>query len=226
MVNCTVSGNMAAYNGGGISGNTTNPTLTNTLLWGNSDFTGTTQAGQFYRYSGAPVFSHCGVQGWTGSLGGTSNNGSNPTFADANGADNLTGTPDDDLTPTAAAAIDTGLASALPADTEDLDGDGNTAEPIALDYSGQPRLLGPAVDRGAVEAVPAIPGDFDGDGDVDGDDAVVLRSCATRDKVPQNAPGCIDARLDADTDVDQTDFAIFQRCVSGPGQAGDPACAG
>jgi len=30
--------------------------------------------------------------------------------------------------------------------------------------------------------------------------------------------------LDQDNDVDQLDFAIFQRCISGAGEPGNPAC--
>jgi len=37
---------------------------------------------------------------------------------------------------------------------------------------------------------------------------------------------CQDARLDDDEDVDLDDFAIFQRCMSGPNAIADPGCAG
>ena len=63
----------------------------------------------------------------------------------------------------------------MPADTFDLDGNGNTAEPIPIDLDGRLRLanrLGtpdtgtpPIVDMGAYEY--QCDGDLDSDGDVD-----------------------------------------------------------
>ncbi|HOW74016.1 MAG TPA: hypothetical protein PKY77_25715, partial [Phycisphaerae bacterium] len=37
--------------------------------------------------------------------------------------------------------------------------------------------------------------------------------------------GFIAADFDKDTDVDQSDFGVFQRCWSGTGKPADPACA-
>ncbi|HVM70346.1 MAG TPA: MBG domain-containing protein [Anaerolineales bacterium] len=50
-------------------------------------------------------------------------------------------------------AIDKGDTSALPADTYDLDGDGNTTEPLSQDLRGKPRLAIGGVDIGAYEAM-------------------------------------------------------------------------
>mgnify|MGYP001582431915 CR=1 FL=1 len=41
----------------------------------------------------------------------------------------------------------------------------------------------------------------------------------------QNDPPCQLARLDGHGDVDQSDFAVFQRCISGPDIPADPNCA-
>lgn len=83
--------------------------------------------------------------------------------------------------------------------------------------------------------------DFDQDGDVDANDSAMFAACATGPAVlyspaslPEPEPGCtmvpdgdgrIAADFDEDGDVDQSDFAIFQRCFSGSGHAADLSCA-
>ena len=54
-------------------------------------------------------------------------------------------------------AIDAGSTLLLPADTFDLDGDGDTAEPIPSDMEGGPRVEGSQVDIGAFEGVAVAP---------------------------------------------------------------------
>ena len=79
------------------------------------------------------------------------------------GADGVTGTLDDNLRlQPDSPAIDAGDNSAVPADTLDLDGDGNTTEPLPYDLAGNPRFIEhprpdsgsgtpPLVDMGAYE---------------------------------------------------------------------------
>lgn len=49
--------------------------------------------------------------------------------------------------------IDAGGAP-LPADWLDLDGDGNVAEPLPVDFDGNPRVSGARSDLGAIEVTP------------------------------------------------------------------------
>lgn len=52
--------------------------------------------------------------------------------------------------------------------------------------------------------------DFNHDGAVTSADLDHLRACTSGPTIPWSAPGCDDADLDCDGDVDQTDFALFQ----------------
>jgi len=123
--------------------------------------------------------------GWTG--GGTGNIDADPLFVDADGPDDIPGTEDDDLRLLPGSpCIDAGDNTAVPADTADLDGDGDTTEPVPLDLDGNPRIMDdpstvdtgngtpPIVDMGACEYAPGLPGDADGDGDVDIFDTIAL----------------------------------------------------
>lgn len=68
--------------------------------------------------------------------------------------------------------------------------------------------------------------DFDLDNDVDLDDFGHLQACFTGPGVAQIDPACQDARLDDDTDVDQSELAIFLDCMGGANTPADPLCSG
>jgi len=147
IVNCTLTHNTASEQGGGIYYGTYSDrgrSIANSILWYNSDSTGQSgNCSQICAADGtATVLSidYCCIQGWTG--GGTGNIAKNPLFVDADGADNVLGTPDDNLhLKPDSPCIDKGRSSAVPPDSNDLD--------------GNPRIMGGSVDMGAYEFVAA-----------------------------------------------------------------------
>ncbi len=163
LVNCTFTGNTARTWGGAIYNWNSSPSLANCIIWGNVPE-------EVYVGSGVPVVTYSCIRGgWEGE----GNVDVAPLFAG-----------DFRIAP-GSPCIDAGSNGAVPADACDLDGDGNTAEPIPFDLHGLPRFYDdPAtpdtgsgepcvVDMGAYEYVlmaPAGSGDLDGDGDVDVDD--------------------------------------------------------
>lgn len=118
---------------------------------------------------GWAAVTYCCVQG---GYSGTGNISVNPSFL---GGDDLRLQP-------GSPCIDAGDNAAVPADTLDLDGDGDFVEPIPFDLGGTLRFfdvpfvtdtgLGtpPIVDMGAYEFVVEPSPDLDGDGDIDADD--------------------------------------------------------
>jgi hypothetical protein len=121
VINCTFSGNSATSVGGGMFNESSGPTVTNCILWGNSDGGGMDESAQIHTGSGTPVVNYSDVQGtWTGS--GSNNIDTDPKFVDADGADNILGTVDDDLRLSAVSpCIDAGNNSVLDPNTYTID---------------------------------------------------------------------------------------------------------
>ena len=140
ITNCTLSENDAVLEGGGMHNAWgSDPTLTNCILWGNQDVGGTDESAQIqHSHSGTTTINCSCLEGWTGSLGGTGNIGGDPRFVDADGADNVSGTADDDLH--------------LSADSACIDQGDNTVVTVTTDLDGNPRIAD---------------GDFDGTATVD-----------------------------------------------------------
>ena len=151
-INCTFSGNEGGGPGGAMLTDHT-PNLMNCIFWNNRDGSGIGESAQVYFYEPKlAVIEHNCIQGWTGAWGGSGNFGLDPRLADAHGPDGVAGTFDDDLRlRPGSPCIDAGDNTRLPADAFDLDGDGDSSEPIPLDLAGGPRLRGGTVDRGAYE---------------------------------------------------------------------------
>jgi hypothetical protein len=123
--------------------------------------------------------------------------------------------------------IDAGDNEAVPADTPDLDDDGDIDEPLPFDLAGAPRFIDapyapdtgngipPIVDMGAYEHQPVVRGDCDASGDVDLTDFAWMADCL-------DGPGsdllteCSCADMDLDDNVDLADFAALQVAFSDP----------
>lgn len=68
------------------------------------------------------------------------------------------------------------------------------------------------------------PGDYDEDCHVGTADWDIFTDCAAGPGMPL-VPDCDGAQLDGDSDLDQADFAIFQRCWTGDTMLADVSCA-
>ena len=183
--------------------------ISNSILWdnqielgpaGTSPFGDDDQSEQIGVFGNTVIqVHHSAVEGWDGTIPGQQSSGANPILVDADGADNILGTADDDLRlhPTSP-YIDAGANAFIPRDYEDVDLDGVIMEPTPLDVAGNPRALevlavpdsgtgpGPISDVGAFEHVGELcqtnlgfakPGDLRID--ICGDDLTEAGSVAT-----------------------------------------------
>jgi len=171
LANCAFVGNQAGNHGGGICANTIYNelfwvNLYNCTFAGNQAVLGRSVAEEpaamgggiwqswnsiywdgpdgFYWGSGGCSFGYCDV---FGGVGGQGNIDADPLFVRAPhpGPDGVWGTDDDDygderLGPDSP-CIDAANSDELPADVYDLDGDGDTGEPIPYDLDGRARLV-------------------------------------------------------------------------------------
>lgn len=159
LINTTFSGNQATQWGGAISDSANSPpTIRNAIFWGNNRNQGG-DVGQIFDTGGnsTPIVSDSLLQSSMGSgpgVGGERNNVADPLFVDADGADNIAGTLDDDLRlQSESPAVDAGNNEVVPAAT-------------TTDLAGAPRFadhrnkadtgvgIAPIVDIGAYEYQP------------------------------------------------------------------------
>ena len=177
LTNSTFSANSASQDGGGVFNQLeAHPSITNCVLWGNTDSGPTDESAQLFNlFMSEPTVNFSCVQGLTGDFGGIGNIGDDPLFVDPDGEDDIPGTEDDDLH----------LLSGSPC----IDAADNTAVPkgIDTDLDGNPRFVDdpdtkdtgfgdpPIVDMGAYEFQPALcPADLDASGDVGVKDLLFL----------------------------------------------------
>lgn len=206
LTGCTLSANTAPNGGGGgIHSDGCTTTLSNSIVWGNSDFTGVTESAQLAQFN-SPVYSvnYCNVQAWSGGFGGTGNVGLNPLFMDSDGADNVAGTLDDNLhLQTGSPCRDTGDPAFI------------ATPPAEFDIDGQPRIMGCVVDRGADEYL--LGGKHSGDLTADGttDLADLPQFVAVLLSGGSPVQTCV-ADMNADGLVNGKDVQGFTAAIVGP----------
>jgi hypothetical protein len=154
VLNCTLSRNTAATLGGALMFETGTGSVTNCVLWGNSDSEGSGERGQVRYISGATgSVSRSIVQGWTGSISGVGSIGSDPLLVSPLGGDGSAGTLDDDLgTGAGSPARDAGSNAAAQALLTDVRGNARRQDDPCVVDTGTGTA--PIVDMGAVEGAP------------------------------------------------------------------------
>ena len=153
LVNVTLAANEGRSNGGAIySDDGEGLEIQNAILWGNE----APLDSEIHIASGAgPTVERSIVAG--GYLSGTDIRDEDPLFVrnPDPGPDGNWGTDDDDYGDLrlrrGSPGVDYGLQSFLPPDTWDLDGDGDTTEPLPIDLNGDVRVQAAEVDLGAYE---------------------------------------------------------------------------
>lgn len=193
MINCTIMGNTADRNGGGIFSARSDPTISNTILWGN-----TPQA--IYVINSNPVVTYSDVQGgWPGE----GNIDEGPLFVPGPvGCYYLGQTAAGQ--PQQSPCVDAGDPG-LPL----IDG---TTRSDEVPDSG-------IVDMGyhyPISGLPLVMGDHNRDGDVDFADFAQFQMCFTGAGPSTVAPCCRILDFEPDEDVDLNDFAEFLAAFTGP----------
>jgi len=125
IINCTFFNNSSIYGVCILNLDNGNPILSNCILWGKSLTIGPLIA----NYNSITQVTYSNISGgWTGE----GNINQNPLFLDSDNGDFrlMADSP----------CIDTGDNNSVPADSLDLDGDGNTTEKIPFDLAGRQRI--------------------------------------------------------------------------------------
>jgi hypothetical protein len=190
ILNTTIANNHATNYSGGVVLSGSSAMIRNAIVWGNTGGLEDLEIQNLVLYSSTAAIDYSTVEGWSGWLGGTNNDGFDPLFVDAIGGDYSLGV--------ASPSIDTGDDGALSLSFE-------------FDLAGNIRRVN-TLDRGAYEFGSSVPcpGDLNSDGFVDDSDFVQFASaynildCAD----PTMEPGC-PGDLNNDGYVDDSDFVVF-----------------
>ncbi len=231
--NCSIVKNIAGSNGGGIDASrddASNSTLTNCIVWGNEDSSGTGESAQIQEgfTPGRVSVNYSCIQdddpddGYIPFGGAVNNNiDDNPRFArDPNDGGDGWGVGDNDdfgnlrlqyMSP----CVDTADNTSVPSDSEDLDDDGNTTEPIPYDLDRHPRIVDgdcnttEIVDMGAYEFSYTYLGDFAGGCDVDFTDFAVFALAWLTEEGQAGYDSNCDIALPYNGAIDEKDLNIF-----------------
>jgi predicted outer membrane repeat protein len=171
LINCVFTGNVAEDGGAMHTRESSNPVLVNCTFAENQalqgralfvgasrqDYPGSIQATNCIFWNGGDEIRHAGgdvtidiqyscVQDEEPNDGliypGIGNMDDDPLLLDADGADNIPGTEDDNVLLLAGSpSLDAGDNVAVPEDQFDLDGNNNTSEPIPFDRARNPRFI-------------------------------------------------------------------------------------
>jgi hypothetical protein len=150
VTNCTIARNTSSASGGGFACRNPGCRLSNCILWQNSATTSGAQIALTDSSSGLTVAA-CDVRGGQSAVyvfngaslvWGSGNLDTDPLFTDPNGPDNdpLTIADNDWRLALPSPCIDAGNNSLVEHDWADLDGDGDTVEPVPFDLDGLSRF--------------------------------------------------------------------------------------
>lgn len=198
--NSTLTGNAALLAGGAVANGASDLVFENSILWNNSaaGATNTPSATiEFYENVatnseiGTAEFDHCLVDNgfssgaWTGALGidKGGNFAVDPKFLNPIPPTSAPTVSGSYHLATTSPALDAGEATLMPADSADLDSDGNTAERLPRDLAGSTRVPNANVDVGAYERSGSFP-DAISDGYTIGEDQVATFNVLANDPVP------------------------------------------
>ena len=162
VTNCTLSDNVAENDGGGIRAwGPSTTTLNNSIVARNGSPTEPDVSHYSSTFTGSHNIIGDGsgqtffVSGENGNLVGTAETPIDPGFVRNSGTNGAEDYGDLRLQ-SDSPAVDAGDNSLLPADEFDMDGDGDTAEPIPFDLAGAARIRNEVVDIGAYEGSPSL----------------------------------------------------------------------
>ncbi len=230
VTNCTFAQNTSTIDGAGILTFRSVLTVVNSILWNilnnqvGEMFTIRSSVEEPANPADVVVESTCIQGGWSGV--GNDNIDIDPGFMNVLGLDGIPGTLDDDVRlQYDSPCVDAGDNAGVPLDATDLDGDGDTSEPVSVDLNENPRMVGAAIDMGAYERE-----DCNNNGIPDNDDILAGTSedCDGNGVPDECDPDCnangvtdgCDPDRDADGTIDDCDLCPDDSSKLEPGVCG------